>query len=305
MLLLDNTAPVIVCPADTVVSALPGECNAVVNNISPVLVSDNCGVAGIQYRLSGSTIGTGLNDASGTAFNEGVTTVWYRISDNSGNVDSCNLNITVLTTIEAPDSAYAERYSICPGDNGTVTLLYTGGTSGSGVIARWYDAPSMPASIGSGNNLTISAPLITTAYYLRLEGNCDTSSTVSVVVTVNTLSTDPISAFSSMDTVCSGSGNINLSYSGGAPGSSGMAHWYTDDQFINLTGTGNNLLIPSPDVNTTYHVRFESGCDTSGSVSTTVAVLTSPIPVLVEKDERVCISGALSRYQAKRHLRLL
>ncbi len=167
---------VIVCPNDTVISALPGECSAVVNNISPVSATDNCGVAEINYRLSGSTTGTGSGDASGTIFNKGVTTVWYRITDNSGNLDSCSFDITVLTTIEAPDSAYADRNNLCPDDNGTITLTYTGGSTGNGVIARWYDASSMPASIGSGNNLTIPAPLITTVYYVRLEGNCDTSS---------------------------------------------------------------------------------------------------------------------------------
>ncbi len=296
VLLLDNTSPVIICPDDTVVSAVPGGCSAVVHNISPVSVSDNCGVAGIQYNLTGPTNGNGSDDASGTVFNEGITTVWYRITDNGGNVDSCSFNVTILTSIEAPDSAYADRTSLCPGDNGTITLAYTGGISGNGVIARWYDAPSMPASIGSGNHLTIPVPLISTAYYVRMEGDCDTSSAVSVVVTVNSVSDDPIAAFSDMDTVCAGMGSINLSYTGGDPGSSGLAYWYTDDQFTNLIGTGNNLEVPAPDANTTYHIRFESACDTSRSVSTTVAVLASPTPVFTHTDLQACISGTSSRY---------
>jgi gliding motility-associated-like protein len=279
-----------------VVSALNGGCSTVVNNVSPVSGSDNCGVAVIQYRLSGSTISSGSDDASGTTFNKGVTTVWYRITDNSGNVDSCSFDITVLTTIEEPDSAFANRNNLCPDDNGTITLMYSGGSSGNGVIARWYDASSLPASIGSGNNLSIPAPLITTVYYVRFEGNCDTSSSVSVVLTVNTLSSAPISASSNMDTVCAGQGSIYLSYSGGAPGSSGMAHWYTDAQFNNLIGSGNNLEIPAPGLTTTYHVRFESGCDTSSSVSTTVTVLSSPTPVFIETDDQACISGVSSRY---------
>jgi gliding motility-associated-like protein len=250
----------------------------------------------MQYRLSGSTIGTGLDDASGTTFNKGVTTVWYRITDNSGNVDSCSFDLTVLTTIEAPDSAYADRNDLCPADNGTITLIYSGGSNRNGVIARWYDASSMPASIGSGNNIMIPAPLITTVYYVRLEGNCDTSASVNVVLTVNTFSTAPISASSNRDTVCAGQGSFNLSYNGGAPGSSGMAHWYIDAQFTNLIGTGNNLEVPAPVLTSTYHVRFESGCDTSSSVSTTVAVLSSPMPIFVETDDQACISGTSSRY---------
>lgn len=296
VLLLDTTDPVIICPNDTVLSAQPGECSAVVNNIGPVSVSDNCGVAGIAYYLKGATHGTGSDDASGTTFNKGITTVWYRITDNGGNVDSCNFNVTILTSMGAPDSAYADRSNLCPDDNGTIILSYSGGTTGSGVIARWYDAPSMPASIGSGNHLTIPVPLISTAYYVRLEGDCDTSSAVSAVVAVNTISSPPISAFSNRDTVCAGNGSINLSYSGGSPGSSGMAHWYSDGQFTNLVGTGNNLEVPAPEVSTTYHVRFESSCDTSNSVSTSVTVLASPMPVFIETDDQGCISGISSRY---------
>ena len=296
VLLLDARPPVVICPNDTVVSALSGDCSTVVNNVSPVSGSDNCGVAGIQYSLSGSTIGTGLDDASGTIFNKGVTTVWYRITDNSGNVDSCSFDITVLTTIEAPDSAFSDRNDLCPDDIGTITLMFNGGSTGNGIIARWYDASSLPASIGSGNNLMIPAPLITTSYYVRLEGNCDTSSSVGFVLTVNTFSSPPISAYSNRDTVCSGQGSISLSYIGGAPGSSGMANWYTDAQFTNHIGNGNNLEIPAPVLATTYHVRFESGCDTSNSVSTTVAVLSSPTPIFVEKDDQACISGISSHY---------
>jgi gliding motility-associated-like protein len=296
VLLLDDSPPHLACPSDTMVSALPGACSIVVNNISPLSTSDNCGVDEIRYTLSGSTNGTGIGDASGTAFNKGISSVWYRIRDVDGNVDSCGFNVTVLTSIEAPDSAFSDRVNLCPDDGGSITLMYTGGTTANGVIARWYDASSFPAPIGSGNNLTIPAPLITTAYYVRLEGDCDTTSAVSVVVTVHTPSSDPGSASSNVDTVCAGQGSIRLSYSGGTPGSSGVAHWYTDAGFTNLVGTGNNLQVPAPDVTTTYHVRFESVCDTSSSVSITVTVLPRPSPVFAEKDDRVCIAGTVGRY---------
>ncbi len=296
VLILDNIPPVIVCPDDTVVLAMPGECSAAINNINPLSISDNCGVSSIEYNMSGSTSGNGMDDASGTEFNKGITSIWYRITDDGGNADSCSFNVTILSFIEAPDSAYADRNELCPDDDGSITLTYTGGTSGSGVIARWYDSPSMSASIGSGNSLTIPAPLITTAYYVRFEGDCDTTTAVNVIVTVNTLSSDPISVSSDLDTVCAGMGNINLSYVGGSPGSSGMAYWYTDAQFTNLVGTGNNLGISSPLIATTYFVRFESGCDTSSSVSTTVAVLASPSPEFTEKDDQVCISSTSSSF---------
>jgi gliding motility-associated-like protein len=74
------------------------------------------------------------------------------------------------------------------------------------------------------------------------------------------------------------------------------AIWYDDPGFGIPIGSGNDLEIPSPDVSTTYYVRFEGDCDTTGSVNTSVFVLQLAAPEILEADTSVCVSGPLYRY---------
>ncbi len=83
---LDTIAPTISCPSNVVT------CKSIVNGISPTF-NDNCNT-NVTYTLSGSTTGSGNNDASGTSFNFGITTVTYFVADSSGNSDSCSFTVT-------------------------------------------------------------------------------------------------------------------------------------------------------------------------------------------------------------------
>lgn len=93
---LDAESPSISCPGNIVTNNDTLICGAVVNGIAPLTANDNCGIDSVSYVLSGATIGNGLNDASGLTFNLGVTTVTYRVTDNSSNIDSCSFTITVI-----------------------------------------------------------------------------------------------------------------------------------------------------------------------------------------------------------------
>ncbi|NJO88337.1 MAG: HYR domain-containing protein [Chloroflexia bacterium] len=148
---VDAENPTINCPADTVVVNKPGSCSAVVNGIAPVNFNDNCTSLSVTYTLSGATTGTGANDASGTSFNLGVTTVEYTVTDGSGNSVSCSFIVTVddneapivicpsnITISSENGACTAVVNNIAPksvSDNcGTPTVTYTlsGETEGSG-----------------------------------------------------------------------------------------------------------------------------------------------------------------------------
>ena len=273
----DVEDPVILCPNDTTVTAIAGSCSILVNDIAPGLATDNCSVNPVTFRLEGATTSAGSVDASGTIFNKGISTVWYKVSDQSGNADSCSFNVTVLTTVVPPDSAYAIRDSVCAGD-GNITLSYTGGILGTSGVARWYDDAGLTSSIGEGNDLLIAAPLISTAYFVRIESDCDTTSEVSAQVYVYGSSAAPLSASSDRDTICGGDGFITLSYTGGGLGDLAIARWYSDTTFAFLVGEGNNLTIAAPVDSTTYSVRFEGPCDTTAGARTLVMVLPSTEP---------------------------
>ncbi|KKM66539.1 hypothetical protein LCGC14_1480180, partial [marine sediment metagenome] len=92
----DFEDPVITCSGNVTPGTDPGECFATVAGIGPISNTDNCTAAlTVSYRFEGATIGSGVNDASGSQFNTGITTVWYISEDDVGNKDSCSFTVTV------------------------------------------------------------------------------------------------------------------------------------------------------------------------------------------------------------------
>jgi len=261
------------------------------------MVDDNCNTSTISYALEGATAGNGLNDASGTSFNKGITTVWYKVTDPSNNEDSCSFDVTVLTTIVPPDSAYADRDSICPGV-GSIQLMYSGGVMVEEGTAVWYDDAGLTNTIGAGNSLNIPAPMAETNYFVRFEGNCDTSSAVGFTLFVKVPSVAPDSAIADRNNICAGDGLITLYYTGGFLGTGALARWYTDASMTSSIGSGNNLSVSAPDMSMTYYVRFEGGCDTTSAVSVMVNVFSIPVPSFTEKADAACINSPLYRYIA-------
>ncbi len=97
LLVEDKEKPTIVCPQNVyVIGAInpAGLCKAVVNNIAAI-ASDNCPMLGVNWQLSGATIGQGIADASGTMFMQGTTTVTYTALDMAGNSSTCSFTVNV------------------------------------------------------------------------------------------------------------------------------------------------------------------------------------------------------------------
>ena len=94
----DNQPPTITCPLSITVlgtsSPPPVQCQAVVNGLAPT-ASDNCPMLGVAYTISAPTGGSGQNDASGTNFMQGASTVTYTATDMGGNTKTCSFTITV------------------------------------------------------------------------------------------------------------------------------------------------------------------------------------------------------------------
>ena len=80
-----HTPPTWECPEDVVTDTDPGDCGAVVDNIAPFNIDDNCiPNLTVAYRIDdadGNEIANGLDDASGTFFELGTSTVSYSLQD--------------------------------------------------------------------------------------------------------------------------------------------------------------------------------------------------------------------------------
>jgi hypothetical protein len=95
----DTNKAVIVCPAN-VTLPINFACSRQVNNIGLVNAADNCGNVSITYKITGTTMGAGSNNASGTVFNKGLSTVTYFVEDAEGNIDSCSFTVTIIDNIK-------------------------------------------------------------------------------------------------------------------------------------------------------------------------------------------------------------
>ena len=87
----DNEKPVINTPAAPVFC----ENTAGTYTLPTVTATDNCGVASVSFAITGVTqrIGTGFD--AGTAFNVGVSTITYTVTDVNGNVSTKSVVVTV------------------------------------------------------------------------------------------------------------------------------------------------------------------------------------------------------------------
>ncbi len=114
--LQDNSNPTITCLNDQTIAAPIGASQVVVNNIA-ANATDDCGAPIITYSLSGATTGSGTEDASGTNFQVGVTTVTYTATDGSGNSVNCSFTVTVNGTAATDFTLIAQSTTASCDDN--------------------------------------------------------------------------------------------------------------------------------------------------------------------------------------------
>lgn len=166
--------------------------------------ADFCSPGSTTLTALGGALGTGANYQWGTGTIIGTspiagatsstltvspgtsTTYWVRIENTTA---PCTVNtggltklITVTQSSVAAVSATKNKNNICPGIS--VSLGITGGTLGSGASWKWYTGSPGGTLVGTGATLSVT-PLVTTTYYVRAEGTCNTTSDQSVTVFIN------------------------------------------------------------------------------------------------------------------------
>ena len=105
--IVDAYAPDLMCPLDVmqtlqVSNSSTTYCDAIVNNLTPLLATDNCNGMVLSYQVTGAGTtlladNTGNGDASGKRFNAGVSTITYTATDAAvpANVNTCSSTVTV------------------------------------------------------------------------------------------------------------------------------------------------------------------------------------------------------------------
>ena len=138
-----------------------------------------------------TNVGSGNNLTLATPSD--TTTYYVSFEGDCNTTAGVNVTVNIKDVSVAPTSASVDRNDLCPAD-GNIVLSYTGGTLGTNATAEWYSDATFTTNVGSGNNLTLATPSDTTTYYVRFEGDCNTTTGVNVTVNIKDVSVAPTSA---------------------------------------------------------------------------------------------------------------
>ena len=227
-------------------------------------ISDISTVVNYNYRcVISSTCATQV--ASGTA-TLSLNTATPTITSNPSNSVVCEglgTSFSVAATVPSGTVLYQWQTSINGGSSWNNTL-------NSGVYSGANSTPLNLSSVAASmNNYRYRCQISSTSSSV-----CPLNSN-QAILTVDPLPVTPTAAYSDLNNICvDDPGNISLSVSGG---SGTTVRWFTGNCGGAVIGTGNPLVIASPEATTTYYARYETSCGNSTCASVTVTVL--PLPV--------------------------
>jgi hypothetical protein len=251
----------------------PGE--STVLSVSGGSLGANASWNWYQGSCGGTLIGTGNSITVSPASN----TTYYVRAEGTCNTTSCvSQTVTVNTTSVSATSASASPSTITPGNSSTLSV--SGGSLGSGANWVWYSGSCGGTVVGTGASINVS-PTVNTTYYVRAEGDCNNTSCVSVTVYVE-----------GSVTICTGD-VVRLSPNGGYLGTVGEEwQWYSGSCGGTYVGAGSSIDV-SPTSTTTYYVRSEGFCNTTGCASMQVIVnsLSTPASSISGTNSNICVGG--------------
>jgi gliding motility-associated-like protein len=165
-------------PSITLVDHTDASCG---NNNGSITITASGGTAPLQYSIDNG----GTWQSSNVFLNLAPGNYTVRITD----ANSCEVTYTgnpviiaMIPAPVAPTSATVDRNNLCSDDAGDIVLTATGG---SGLTLEWFTGSCGGTPVGSGNNLTIPSPVVTTTYFVYwTSAICGNSSCASVTVTV-------------------------------------------------------------------------------------------------------------------------
>jgi hypothetical protein len=150
-----------------------------------------------QWQVGATALGPWVDIVGATAsaytipsIAAGDTGKYYRIiiaaAGNISNLNCRYISPGILLNGKIPSvaatAATKNKNNICPGI--AVNLGITGGTLGTSAVWRWYTGSPGGTLVGTGTALTVT-PAVTTTYYVRAEGDCNTTTDQAVTVFIS------------------------------------------------------------------------------------------------------------------------
>ncbi len=221
-----------------------------------------------------------------------TTTVYYARWENVCGESTCDtIRINLIEIPIPPDTMAVDTNHFCPGAVDYITLTAIGGygdtLSAMGETIRWFRKKCGGAEIGTGTELTIPAPVVTTWYYARWENICGVSVCDSFEVEVHTAQVvDSLEA--DTNNFCPGQVTALTLTAWGGYGDDLIWRQIVGNDTTAL-GTGTPLNITAPDTTTIYIVRWETYCGPSGWKNLTVKVNEPIVPSALQAEfDTIC-----------------
>lgn len=246
------------------------------------VVGGSLGTGATWNWYSGSCGGTPVGTGNSITVTPGSTTTYFVQAIGTCNTTSCtSITITVNSPSTAPTSATANPSVICVGNSTTLTV--NGGSLGTGAQWQWYSGSCGGPSAGTGSSITVS-PSITTTYFVRAVGTCNTTTCVSVTVTVDQ---NPATSNAGPNQAICG---LTTTLAGNTP-SLGTGTWSQVSGPGTITFSNANSPSSTATASTfgTYVLQWtinNGSCSTSSNVSVTFDEM--PVPSAAGSDAAIC-----------------
>ena len=145
-------------------------------------------ITGVASGGSGSgtySISPNVGTQSGFGVFTGLTaqTYIFTATDSKGCTSSSSIVVGTTNTASTAPTSISGVTAICIGSSTTLTRV--GGIAGTGATAQWFTGSCGGTPAGTGNSITV-APTVTTTYFVRYSGICNTTTCASVTVVVST-----------------------------------------------------------------------------------------------------------------------
>ena len=222
-----------------------------------------------------STEGLAINPANGVisaaGSNGGAYVVTYTIPATNGCAEfTTTANVTINAQSVIPQSVTTSAATVC--GNTTVDLSVNGGFLGTGATWTWYRDTCGGTSIGTGATLSNVSVGQTTTFYVRGEGQCNTTECRAVTITYGNSASISITA--SPDSTASPLSPVVLT-AHVSPVGAGVIQWYQNGNILpnqndsTLTVTSGNLG--------TYTASVVSGNCSTESNAIAITLGTDPV----------------------------
>ncbi|HBZ67706.1 MAG TPA: hypothetical protein DEO70_12795 [Bacteroidales bacterium] len=231
-----------------------------------------------------------------TIANPNVTTIYFAVNTNTCGESVALTDTLIVDAPLPPTSMIPDTNYLCKGFSTTINIAASGG---NGTTLTWYGTSCGGTVLGTGTQLSVTAPDTTTWYYATYTNSCGESDCDSVAIHIIPNAVAPDTIFPNINDICIGSVEFITLTSEGGYGDTISPHgesltWFLRECGGLVVGTGKVISIPAPIVTTKYLARWENSCSISECKELTLVVNTPKPPDTISVDTNYFCPGAVS-----------